>query len=191
MVFASRQRVSSSLRSPILVQQRIDLIAPIFGAEQLGPTHLARDDLVPLWIVEIFLQQLHVFLGLLVLLLKETLPVVFVPKPVPVSRSKFGHEMTKGQLGTRAKDFPRLSEDYVGLQFPFGLQAQLSAGRVDVVTFFAAKCRGHFGLAQDRQKFFLLFCERVATMAVLGRCCRESDLLLLEAGARIRPDRRA
>jgi hypothetical protein len=48
----------------------------------MAPTHFARDDFVPLRIVEIFFQQLHVLLRLLILLLEKPLPLVFIPSAV-------------------------------------------------------------------------------------------------------------
>ena len=45
----------------------------------MRPAHFARDDLVALRMIEILLEQLHVFLRLLILLLEKSLPLVFIP----------------------------------------------------------------------------------------------------------------
>ena len=36
--------------------------------------------------IEILLEQLHVLLGLMVLLLKKTLPLVFIPDPIGLAQ---------------------------------------------------------------------------------------------------------
>ena len=54
----------------------------VVAVEQLGPTHLARDDLVALRMIEILLEQLHVLLRLVILLLEKTLPLVLVPHAI-------------------------------------------------------------------------------------------------------------
>ena len=59
-------------RIRFLRQHRVHFIAPGIGlllVEQLRPAHLARDDLVALRMIEILLEQLHIFLRLIVLLL--------------------------------------------------------------------------------------------------------------------------
>jgi len=72
-------------RSGFLREHRVHFIVPGFAfflVEQLGPAHLARDDLVSLRMIQILLEQLHVFLRLMVLLLEKPLPLVFIPDPI-------------------------------------------------------------------------------------------------------------
>src|SRR5712691_4513068 len=89
---------------PIVLQQRIDFCAPVFSIKQLCPAHFARDDLVASRIIQICFQQLHVFLGLLVLLLQETLPIVLVPHSFWFAL-EVGHHLTKRQLAAARKNF--------------------------------------------------------------------------------------
>ena len=49
--------------------------------QRLSPAHFTRDDLVALRIVEILLEQFHIFLSLMVLL-RRNVPVVFIPRVV-------------------------------------------------------------------------------------------------------------
>ena len=67
------------VRAPVLMRERIDFCVPIVIVQRLGPAHFARDNLIALRVVQISLQQLHVFFGFLVLQLKEAFPVVLVP----------------------------------------------------------------------------------------------------------------
>src|ERR1700730_9561676 len=94
---------------PILVQECIDFRAPIAIAQNLRPTHFAGDDFVALRIVDILLQQFHVFFCALVLLLEETLPIVFVPDSFSISL-EVGHNRTKRQLGLVRKKFSAIYE---------------------------------------------------------------------------------
>ncbi len=106
-------------------------------------------------IVDVLLQQVHVFLGSLVLLLKEPFPIVLVPNPVPFP-IEVGHVGTKSQLGAARKRFPATYE-FVDCSSRLVCRRKLSASRVDVVAFFPPKCGGHVVLAKDREKAFLLF----------------------------------
>src|SRR6266567_1894843 len=60
-------------------KERVDFRAPIFCIKQMRPAHFAGDNLIASRIVEIRFQQLHVLLGLMILLLEKTLPVILVP----------------------------------------------------------------------------------------------------------------
>src|SRR5215213_8931817 len=62
-----------------MVEHGIDFFAPILAINELRPAHFTRDNLVALRMVEILLEQLHVLLRLLILLLEKTFPVVLVP----------------------------------------------------------------------------------------------------------------
>src|ERR1700730_12257143 len=46
----------------------------------MGPTHFLCDNLIAVRIIDVLLKQLHVPLGLAVLLLKEALPIVLIPR---------------------------------------------------------------------------------------------------------------
>src|SRR5215831_1564475 len=86
------------------VQQGIDFRAPIFGVQQLRPTHFARDDLVALRIIKIRLQQSHVLFRLAVLLLKETLPLVLIPDAFGLTLV-LSHAELNASFAVRAKFF--------------------------------------------------------------------------------------
>ena len=47
--------------------------------QQVGPSHLSRDDLITVRMIDILLEKFHILLSLPVLLLEEALPIVFVP----------------------------------------------------------------------------------------------------------------
>src|SRR5262245_56317564 len=66
--------------------ERIRIVAPFVAIllVEMAPTHLARDNLIPMWVVDIFLEQLHVFLRLLILLLEKALPIVFIPSALSI-----------------------------------------------------------------------------------------------------------
>src|SRR5438094_7387959 len=58
------------------------------------PAHLARDDFVAVGMIHVFFEKLHVTLGLAVLLLEETLPLVFVPDALGLMLLVFvGHKI--------------------------------------------------------------------------------------------------
>ena len=69
-------------RARFIGQERIHFIAPVLAFQQLRPAHFLRDDLVALRMVEVLLEQLHVFLRLMVLLLEKPLPLVLVPNSI-------------------------------------------------------------------------------------------------------------
>ena len=69
-------------RARFVGQERVHFIAPVIAFQQLCPAHFLRDDLVALRMVEVLLEQLHVFLRLMVLLLEKPLPLVLVPNSI-------------------------------------------------------------------------------------------------------------
>src|SRR5215468_6037336 len=62
----------------------IVIVAPLFGfvLTEMTPSHLARHDLIAVRVVDVFLEELHVFLRLLILLLEKPLPIVLIPSAV-------------------------------------------------------------------------------------------------------------
>ena len=88
------------------IEKRIHLCAPIFRVQQLRPAHFARDDFVAPWVIKVGLQQLHVFLGLLILFLEKTLPVVLIPHPLGPALVTC-HTRLNVTLFSRAKRFAR------------------------------------------------------------------------------------
>src|SRR5437870_6294702 len=97
------------LQTPIFVQKGVNLGAPIAVSQNLGPTHFSRDNFIALRVVDVILQQLHVFFRPLVLLLEEALPIVFVPDSFPFAL-EVGHDWTKRQLGRVRKKISAIYE---------------------------------------------------------------------------------
>src|SRR5206468_2784956 len=78
-------------------------------------------------IVEIRFQQVHVFFGLSVLLLKKTLPIVFVPhtfRLAPIA----GHAELNASFPFRAKSFPEAFLSTLSFEFRWLHQALQSLG---------------------------------------------------------------
>src|SRR5215475_15078926 len=109
------------------IQKRVYLRAPVFFVQQLRPTHFARDNFITPRIVKICFQQLHIFFGLPVLLLKKTLPIVFVPHAfglAPVA----GHAELNASFSFCAKFFRGSSLSMSTLEFRWLHQALRSVG---------------------------------------------------------------
>ncbi len=102
--FARRIGIVFILFGGVFVEKCIDLGAPIFRVQQLCPTHFAGDDFVAARIIKIGFQQLHIFFGLAVLLLKKPLPIVFVPHAFRLAPFA-GHAGTKRELRFARKIF--------------------------------------------------------------------------------------
>ena len=63
------------------------------------PAHFAGDNLVAVGVVQIFFQQLHVFLGFAILLLEKAFPIVLIPDPLLAATGLeviIGHIVDKG-----------------------------------------------------------------------------------------------
>src|SRR5438132_3776018 len=94
---------------PVFIQKGVDFRAPIAVAGNLRPTHFAGDDFIALWVVDVRLQQVHVFLRPLILLLEKSLPIVFVPNALTLALEA-RHDLTKSQLGCVRKDYSVIYE---------------------------------------------------------------------------------
>src|SRR3954466_1309477 len=119
-------------------EKRVHLRAPVFFLQQLRPTHFARYNFVAARIVKICFQQLHVLFGLPVLLLKKTLPIVFIPhafRLAPVA----GHSELNASFSFRAKFFRNAFFSAFTREYRW-LRQGLAISRFRVVTKRAVIC---------------------------------------------------
>ena len=62
-----------------LAQEVLELFLGLFGFFKDAPAHFLGNDFIAVWVIHVFLKKLKILFRILILLLKEALPFVFVP----------------------------------------------------------------------------------------------------------------